>query len=99
MGKTRLPRTRGGGVGGRGREKGGERCRTYGVVVTEAEAESIDFVKVDWVGIKDPNIHLPFFVVVGGDEADAWGERLMDLGTWELEKVDLGRWADVNLPW
>lgn len=84
-------------MGDGGRRRGTE-YGTYGVVVAEAEAESIGFVQVDGVGIKDPDIHLPFFKVVGGNEADAWGKGLMDLGMRESEELDSGKCADVDLP-
>ena len=62
-----MPRTR------CGEERGRGSCRTYRIIVTETEAKSIGFVEVDWVGIKDPDVHLPFLIVIGGDEADARG--------------------------
>lgn len=58
---------------------------TYGVVVTETETETKCLIEVDGVGVQDADVHLPFFEVVGGDEADAWGEGLVDLGRMMLE--------------
>ena len=63
----------------------GNRGCTYGVVVAETEAETKCLVEVDGVGVQDADVHLPFFEVVGRDEADAWGEGLVDLGWMMLE--------------
>lgn len=51
-----------------------------GVVVGEAEAEPVDLVEVEWVRVEDADVELPFLEVVGGDEGDAWGKGLLDLG-------------------
>lgn len=87
----------GGGIGGsvgklglghrRGpcRGQSGDGGCTYGVVVAETEAETKCLVEVDGVGVQDADVHLPFFEVVGRDEADAWGEGLVDLGWMMLE--------------
>ncbi len=76
-------------VGNRGVRCGGADCGnrgcTYGVVVAETEAETKCLVEVDGVGVQDADVHLPFFEVVGRDEADAWGEGLVDLGWMMLE--------------
>lgn len=45
----------------------------------ETKTESVGFVEVERVGVEDTNVHLPFLVVVGRDEADAWREGLVDL--------------------
>ena len=36
-------------------------------------------MQVDGVGVKDADIHQPVFEVVGADEGDAGGKRLLDL--------------------
>lgn len=66
-------------LGGRGAIGGEERKSTDGVVGAEAEAKTIGVVQVQRIGIQDTDVHLPFFEVVGGDEANAWREGLLDL--------------------
>lgn len=59
-------------------QKKAEEVHTYRVIIAEAEAKAECLVEVKWVGIENTNVHLPFFEVIGGDEADAWWERLVD---------------------
>lgn len=51
-----------------------------GVIVGEAEAEPVDLVEVERVGVEDADVELPFLEVVGRDEGDAGGKGLLDLG-------------------
>lgn len=44
--------------GAKGRES------TDWVAATEAKSETKYFVQVDWVGVEDANVHLPFLEVV-----------------------------------
>ncbi len=57
----------------------GRYIRTDWVAAAKPEAQAEDFIQVDWIGVQDPNVHLPFFEVVCRDETDAWWEVLMDL--------------------
>lgn len=74
--------------GAKGRES------TDWVAATEAKSETKYFVQVDWVGIEDANVHLPFFEIVCWDKTDAWREILMDLGA---SFVFLSWWAVRDL--
>lgn len=79
-------------VWGEGGAKGRE--STDWVAATEAKSETKYFVQVDWVGIEDANVHLPFFEIVCWDKTDAWREILMDLGA---SFVFLSWWAVRDL--
>lgn len=70
------------GVGDRGegmKKRKTEEFNTNWITRTKTEAESVGFIKVERVGVEDAKVHLPFFVIVGGDEADAWRKGLVDL--------------------
>lgn len=69
-------------------ERGGERGITYWVIVCEAKTEAEYLVEVKGIWVKDSDIHFPLVEVVGGDEADAWGKGLIDLGfQWSEREV------------
>lgn len=69
-------------------KRGGGGVRTYGVIVAEAETEPECLVEVERVRVQDADVHLPFLEVVGGYEADAWGEGLVDLEGVEVVKEE-----------
>ena len=46
-------------------------------------------VLVERVRVEDPNVHLPFLEVVGGDEVDAGGEGLLDLRAEESVNISI----------
>lgn len=81
---------------------GGEETEWLGtnwITRTKTEAESVGFIEVERVGVKDAKVHLPFFIIVGGDETDARRKGLMDLGA--FQKNGPGRWGGRSgkLPW
>ena len=54
--------------------------RLDGIAVREAEAQAVDLVEVEGVGVEDADVHLPFLQVVGFDECYAGREGLVNLG-------------------
>lgn len=52
---------------------------TDGIVRAEAEAQPVGLAEVEGIRVKDADVHLPFFEIVGGGEAYAGGEVLMNL--------------------
>ena len=47
---------------------------TYGVITAKSKAEAVYLVHVEWVCVKNTNVHFPLFKVGGGDEVDTWGK-------------------------
>lgn len=71
---------------------------TNWITRTKTEAESVGFIEVERVGVKDAKVHLPFFIIVGGDEADARRKGLLDLGAFQKSgRGQMGRTG--KLPW
>lgn len=66
---------------------------TNWIARTKTKSESVSFIEVEGVGVEDAEVHLPFFVVFGGDEADAWREGLVDLRG-ILDKGGQGEWME-----
>lgn len=64
----------------------GEGKDTYRIVVAKAETEAEGLVEVDGVGVENADVHLPFFEIIGGDEADAWREGLVNL-KWRISEA------------
>lgn len=52
---------------------------TYRIIIAESKAETESLVEIEGVVIENTDVHLPFFEVVGGDEADAWRKGFIDL--------------------
>lgn len=46
----------------------------------EFELETIDFVQVEGIIIKDLDVEEPFLQIIRADERDSWWERAINLG-------------------
>ena len=52
---------------------------TNWITRTKPEAESVGFIEIERIGVQDAKVHLPFFVIICGDQADTRREGLVDL--------------------